>query len=90
MFLETFNYTTITLIAGRVLPRLKEDYIMRVEVEYKLSYGNERFYGKNDLAKDLLTFIDRKSYTAEQLRDLRKMGFRVVLHAPESVIERVI
>lgn len=58
---------------------------MRLEIEHKCAWGNDRYYPKNELAEGLRKLTKRESFTKEQVRLLKKLGFVIVLteYTPE-------
>jgi hypothetical protein len=66
-------------------PREKTPKHMKVVVRHLRSYGNNRFFPKNRIAKKLLEFIafspkdNRKTFCEAQLQIARVLGFDIVI-----------
>jgi len=50
---------------------------MNIYVMQKMSYGKERFYPTNELAKFIIELIGRPSLTRRQLEVCKKIGFKI-------------
>ncbi len=54
---------------------------MRLEFLHKKAWGKDRYYPKNELTDGLQKLIQQESFTIEQVRLLKSLGFTIVLHA---------
>ena len=59
---------------------------MLVETVQKNEFGNARFYPENQMAHVLLDLMGRKSFTTEQIRNMRAAGFEVKISYPKVEI----
>lgn len=48
-----------------------------LQVEFRNVYGNNRLYPVNELAKQFAKLLDVKTFSPEQVRNIKALGFTV-------------
>ena len=52
---------------------------MRLELYHTNQYGNDRYFSDNYLSEGLLSLMNKKCFTLEQVRKLKEIGFTIVI-----------
>jgi len=57
---------------------------MNIQVEQRNVYGNIRFYPMNDTAEQLAALVKQKTFDAQNLADIKRMGMDIEVMRQQS------